>query len=96
MHEHTYLARFGLMVATGKQTSDDAGEHIATAGCRHAGIAGGVEHHLAVGHAEGREMALEDDVGLQLDGQVYGFLQTLAVVATTGAAQTVKLLGVGG
>ena len=96
MHEHTYLARFGLMVTTGKQTGDDAGEHIATAGCRHAGIAGGVEHHLAVGHAEGREMALEDDIGLQLDGQVDGFLQTLAVVAATGAAQAVKLLGVRG
>ena len=46
---HAQLTSFFLVITAGKQTCDDAGEHV-TGTCRgHAGIAGGIEHDGAVG-----------------------------------------------
>ena len=42
-----------LVIATGEQAEEYAGEHVAAAGGGHAGVAGGVEGDVAVGHADG-------------------------------------------
>ena len=59
-------------VALCEQTGDDAGEHIATSGRGHAGIAGGIKPDLTFGGTDGGLVAFEHHIyavgGRQTEG----------------------------
>ena len=79
MQIHTGETGILARISTCQQGCYDACEHIARTCCRHARIAGCVEHHSSIRQTECRIMALKQDIGTQTLSHVASHLQAFAV-----------------
>ena len=68
MQENTHYGRRDGVVLLRHECGDDARQHIAATGRRHAGIARGVDVDLSLRRADGGIGALEDNADGVLDG----------------------------
>ena len=95
MQVHTHKAGIGLIVAARQQSGDDAGQHVAAARRRHAGIAGGIDDDATVGQTEGRIVPFQDNIGTQPLSHVARLGQSVVAAIAHAARETVELSRMG-